>query len=71
MKLIVSEMFDDLIRQGYITPEIDPCDLTLPGAYADVPSVMTYGTPNVPVQMGVHSNAELEQHTSRNFGLPS
>ncbi|WGS23381.1 MULTISPECIES: hypothetical protein [unclassified Bradyrhizobium] len=70
MKLIVSEMFDDLIRMGHITPEADPADLTLPGAYADVPSVITYGTPNVPVHMGVHSNAELEQRTSRDFRLP-
>ena len=70
MKLIVSEMFDDLIRQGHITPETDPSDLTLPGAFADVPSVITYGTPNVPVHMGVHSNAELDQRFTRNFSLP-
>lgn len=71
MKLTVSEMFDDLIRLGHITPETDPCDLTLPGAYADVPSVITYGTPNVPVHMGVHSNAELDERSARNFSLPS
>lgn len=69
MKLIVSEMFDDLIRQGYITPETDPSDLTLPGAFADVPSVITYGTPNVPVHMGVHSNAELDQRPTGNISL--
>lgn len=71
MKLVISEMFADLIRLGHITPEQDPCDLTLPGAFADVPSVITYGTPNVPVHMGVHSNAELEQRPTRDFGLPS
>ena len=70
MKLIVTDMFDELIRLGHITPESDPSDLSLPGAYQDVPSVITYGTPNVPVRMGVHSNAELEQHSSRNFSLP-
>lgn len=70
MKLIVSAMFDDLIQQGHITPETDPSDFTLPGAFVDVPSVITYGTPNVPVHRGVHSNAELDERSTRNFSLP-
>ena len=69
MKLVISEMFEELIREGYITPETDPSDLTLPGAFADVPSVITYGTPNIPVHMGVHSNAELEQRSTRDFDI--
>jgi hypothetical protein len=71
MKLVISEMFDELIRLGHITPEQDPSELTLPGAYDDVPSVITYGTPNIPVHTGVHTNAELEQRSTRNFGLSS
>jgi hypothetical protein len=71
MKLPISEMFDELIRLGHITPDQDPSDLTLPGAYADVPSVIAYGTPNIPVRTGVHTNAELEQRFTRDFGLPS
>jgi hypothetical protein len=69
MKLAISEMFDELIRQGHIVPEADPCDLTLPGAFIEVPSVITYGTPNIPVHMGVHSDAQLEQRSKRDLGI--
>jgi hypothetical protein len=69
MKLLVSEMFDELVKMGHITPATDPCDLALPGAFADVPSVITYGTPNVPVHTGVHLNAQLEQRPTGNFSL--
>ena len=71
MRLAISEMFAELIRLGHITPDPDTRDLALPGAYEDVPSVITYGTPNVPVHTGVHTDAKLEQRTSRNFGLSS
>jgi hypothetical protein len=67
MKLAISEMFDELIRLGHITPALDPSDLKLPGAYDDVPSVIAYGTPNIPVKTGVHTDAQLEQRTTRNL----
>jgi hypothetical protein len=71
MKLVISAMFDELIRQGHISQQQDPCDLALPGAYEDVPSVITYGTPNISVHTGVHTNAKLEQRPARDFGLSS
>jgi hypothetical protein len=69
MKLLISEMFDELIRLGHITPDRDPRDLKLPGAYDDVPSVIAYGTPNIPVNTGVHTDAKLEQRASRDLDL--
>lgn len=68
MKLPVSELFEELVRQGHITPPGEgSMDESLPGAFDVVPSIVTYGTPNIPVHRGVHTNAKLEQHTKGNF----
>jgi len=38
------EMFEQLVRQGLVSPSLQYPDLTLPSAYRSVPSVGTPGT---------------------------
>lgn len=71
MNLPVTKLFEELVRQGHIQQSVDPTDMALPGAFESVPAITTYGTPNIPVHLGVHTSAELEQRSSRDFSLPS
>jgi hypothetical protein len=59
----ISRMFEELIKLGHITPSTDATDTSLPGAFTPVPSIVSYDTPNIPVRMGVHTNAKLGQRT--------
>jgi hypothetical protein len=59
----VTRMFEELIKLGHITPSTETIDTVLPGAFRPVPSVVTYDTPNIPVHVGVHTNAKLGQHS--------
>lgn len=48
----VSDMFEDLVRHGHIKPIIRMEEMELPGAYPQVPSVISYTTPDVPIRSG-------------------
>ena len=59
----VAAMFEDLIRQGHITPVEHMEELRLPGEFASVPTILTYTTPEIPIRLGVHHDAHGEIHT--------
>lgn len=65
--LEVTEMFKDMVRQGYFVPVEQMEDLRMPGELPYVPSIATYGTPDMPATGGI-VHAELEQRAERNFG---
>lgn len=48
-RLPISEMFAEMVRQGYITPPAQMEKLRLPGAYPIVPSIIGYAIPELPV----------------------
>lgn len=70
-KLPVTKMFNELAKLGYINPAQEMDVLTFPGALRSVPSITTYGTPDIPVSTGVQSYAELEKRPSGNSAKPS
>jgi len=42
------EMFDDLVRRGYVTPaRIEPSSLMMPTAYVTVPTRLAFVTPAI------------------------
>ena len=59
----VTEMFDELIRLGYLSPATKTTEFTLPGRFKSVPSIVAYGTPDLPIHIGVHKDAELVMAT--------
>jgi hypothetical protein len=61
--LPVTAMFLEMISQGHITPVEHMEDLRLPGEFVAVPSITTYGTPELPIRTGVDTNAQLGQRT--------
>jgi hypothetical protein len=61
----VATVFNDLVAQGYITPVMHMEDLRLPGEFDSVPTLVTYDTPDFPIQSGVHLDAELEQRLTQ------
>lgn len=58
--LPITAMFNEMVRLGQITPTDRMEDLRMPGELPYVPSIATYGTPDVPIKPGME-NAELEQ----------
>jgi hypothetical protein len=56
------EMFEELARRGLIVPSSARPDFTMPTAFRTVPTIVTYGTPDLPIQMGT-GNAGLERGT--------
>jgi len=66
-KLPILNMFLEMVREGHISPVAQMEDLRLPGAFAEVPSVIGYTTPEIPVRMGVLENAELGQRSERDI----
>ena len=69
--LSVSKMFRELVRLGYITPAPQMDSMDFPGAYPRVPTIIGYTTPDSPVHLGVHVDAELGQRSERNFNSSS
>jgi hypothetical protein len=65
--LEVTEIFNELVRQGHISPVEQMEDLRMPGELPYVPSIATYGTPHMAATGGI-VHAELEQRAERNFG---
>ena len=61
----VAEMFRSMIAAGHLTPVTAMEDLRLPGELAKVPSYVTYGTPEVPANLGSGLNAELGYRPQR------
>lgn len=61
--LPVTTMFLELISQGHITPVEHMENLRLPGEFVAVPSITTYGTPELPIRTGVATNAQLGQRS--------
>lgn len=59
--LEVTEMFKELVRQGHVTPATEMEDLRLPGELPYIPSIATYGTPDVLERVGGVQGAELGQ----------
>lgn len=70
-KLPVTEMFEEMVRLGYIRPPAQMEEMRLPGEYAFVPSVISYGTPDVPIRAGIHRDAKLGQHSQGDRHGPS
>lgn len=69
-ELPVLEMFNELIRLGYIHPT-EMVDMPDIGAYQSVPTITAYGTPDMPVCIGVHTHAELEQRSKGDIINPN
>jgi hypothetical protein len=63
--LKVSKMFDDMIRQGYITPKnvVSIEDLRMPGELPYIPTIATYGTGFGSTSFVGGVNAKLEQRS--------
>jgi hypothetical protein len=61
------EMFEELARRGAILPASIQTAFTMPTAYRTVPTIVTYSTPDLPVQMGT-GNARLERSPSGHRG---
>ena len=49
--------------QGHIVPVEHMEELRLPGEFLAVPSICTYGTPDIPPRIGVESGAKLDQRS--------
>jgi hypothetical protein len=65
--LEVTAMFTALVKNGQISPAENMEDLRFPGELPYIPTIATYGTPEVPVRVGNSSNAQLGQRTQGNF----
>jgi hypothetical protein len=63
----ILNIFNELVRQGHITPVEHMEDLRLPGEFVSVPTVVTYATPDIPILAGAHDNAKLEQRAKGNL----
>lgn len=59
----VTEMFVELIQRGKIVPVGEVLNMRLPGEYEYVPSIVTYGTPDVSLSVEVIHNAQLGHRT--------
>ena len=70
-KLPVTQMFLEMIAQGHIKPTEHMEELRLPGEFVAVPSITTYGTPDMPIRTGVTSYAKLGQRAEGNFAVTS
>ena len=66
-RLPVSEAFRALVAEGHIQPVENMEDMRLPGEYIEVPTITTYGTMDGQQNNGLGLDAELEQHTQRDF----
>jgi|CXWK01.1.fsa_nt_gi hypothetical protein len=65
--LPVTTMFREMVSQGHISPVDHMENLRLPGEFVAVPSITTYGTPDMPIRTGVDTDAQLGQRSQRNF----
>lgn len=61
--LPVTQMFLDLINQGFVKPQNQMEDLRLPGEFVSTPLITTYGTPSVAIVSGVQTNAKLVERS--------
>jgi hypothetical protein len=62
------EMFQELSRTGMISPvQSAPAQFVMPTVLQSVPTFVTYGTPDLPIQMGT-GYAGLEGNSPRNRG---
>lgn len=50
--LPVTTMFREMVSQGHISPVDHMENLRLPGEFVAVPSITTYGTPDMPIRTG-------------------
>lgn len=69
--LPITAMFREMIAQGHISPVEHMENLRLPGEFVTVPSITTYGTPEMPIRTGVDTDAQLGQRTQRDFATSS
>lgn len=68
-KMSPVEMFNELIRQGYVVPAaIDPSGSMVPTAYVNVPTRTTFSTPVVlgSPEKRERTNAKLGDRSKRN-----
>ncbi|NTF88536.1 hypothetical protein G6L46_15505 [Agrobacterium rhizogenes] len=65
--LEITEMFRELVNSGKITPVERMEDLRFPGELPYIPTIATYGTPDLPSNVGTNSYAQLEQRTAGDF----
>ncbi|TBW33335.1 hypothetical protein EYW49_20465 [Siculibacillus lacustris] len=59
----VVTMFNQMVRDGFITPVERMESLRLPGEYMYSPSIVTYGTAAASIRAGVVSYAKLDQRS--------
>jgi len=64
-------MFKEMVEQGHILPAQHMENLRLPGEFVAVPTITTYGTPELPIRTGVDTNAELGQRPQRDIRTSS
>jgi len=69
--LPITAMFVELVRSGYVAVPTHMEDFRLPGAFEDVPSIIGYATPELPIRTGMTDYAELGQRPQRNIYGPS
>ncbi len=62
-EMTVTEMLLTLIEKGIVTPNNKLNDLTFPGEFDHVPSITSYGTPDIVINNGIHLDAKLEQRS--------
>ena len=68
--LPVTKMFLEMIAQGHIKTVEHMEELRLPGELIAIPTITTYGTPDIPIRNGVDVNAKLGQRAERNLSAP-
>jgi hypothetical protein len=59
----VTAMFLDMVSSGQISPVTHMENLRLPGEYLVVPTITTYGTPDLPIRFGADTDAKLGQRS--------
>jgi hypothetical protein len=69
-ELTASEMFDEMIKLGYVTPNtVDPSVMMVPTAYVYAPTTLAFFTPPMPASaiQGKSSDAKLGSRSKRNL----
>jgi hypothetical protein len=61
------EMLEELARRGLIVPTGTQADFAMPTVLQTVPTIVTYGTPELPIDIGT-GDARLEQRPTGNSG---
>jgi hypothetical protein len=58
------DMYEEMVRRGLFVPAAEQEVLAMPTLLRTVPTITTYNTQAVPVNMGAHADARLEGRSS-------